>query len=196
MPTRASTDRSRRHREGPGELASSVEDLLVEGNRALVAANAALLWTMSIATMTALAGGIFLAIFMSGRITRVTSAVLAKAEAIAAGDLTGNDLKVQSQDELGDLTSAINQMQASLREVIDSIRGTSEQVASASEELSATSQQITANSEETTAQAKVVSEAGGQVDANLQTVASGAEEMNSTIGEIAKNATEAARVAG
>jgi methyl-accepting chemotaxis protein len=42
----------------------------------------------------------------------------------------------------------------------------------------------------------VVSEAGGQVNTNLQTLASGAEEMNSTIGEIAKNATEAARVAG
>jgi methyl-accepting chemotaxis protein len=41
-----------------------------------------------------------------------------------------------------------------------------------------------------------VSEAGGQVNTNLQTLASGAEEMNSTIGEIAKNATEAARVSG
>jgi methyl-accepting chemotaxis protein len=145
-----------------GELATSVEELLTEGDRALVAANAALIWTMSIATMTALAAGIFLAIFLSRRITLATGAVLAQAEAIAAGDLTGEELTVRSQDELGDLTRAINQMHRSLHTLIQSIRGTAEHVAAASEELSATSQQITANSEETTSQAKLFQKRGGR----------------------------------
>jgi len=179
-----------------GDMAASVEELLSQSSQALVAANTALLWTMSIATLTALAGGIFLAMFLSRQIVAATGAVLGQAEAIAAGDLTGDELKIQSQDELGDLTGAINKMKDSLQELIQAIRSTSEKVAAASAELSATSQQITANSEETTAQAKVVGDAGAQVNSSLQTLASGAEEMNSTIGEIAKNATEAARVAG
>ncbi len=152
--------------------------------------------TMAATTLAAMGIGIFVAVFLSRGISATTQSILAQAEAIAAGDLTRGELRVRGDDDLGDLTRAINQMQTGLHTLIHSMRGTAEQVAAASEELSATSQQITANSEETTAQAKVVSEAGNEVNTNLQTLASGAEEMSASIGEIAKNATEAARVAG
>jgi methyl-accepting chemotaxis protein len=122
--------------------------------------------------------------------------MLEMIQAVAAKNLAVADLKITSEDEVGQAGMALNDMKNNLHEMIRSIGETAEQVAASSEELSATSQQITANSEETTAQAKVVSEAGHQVNTNLQTLASGAEEMNSTIGEIAKNATEAARVSG
>ncbi len=177
-------------------MSDSFEMLLGKTEEAVHAVNDSLTLTMALTTFAALSIGIFVAVFMSRRIAASTQAILARAQAIAAGDLTREELKAQDNDELGDLTGAINEMQTSLHELIQSMRGAAEQVAAASEELSATSQQITANSEETTAQSQVVSEAGGQVNTNLQTVASGAEEMNSTIGEIAKNATEAARVAG
>jgi methyl-accepting chemotaxis protein len=111
------------------------------------------------------------------------------------GNLTKR-IDVASDDEIGELAKWFNAFMNRLQEMIRTIAENAQQVAAASEELSATSQQITANSEETTAQAQVVSEAGGQVDASLQTLASGSEEMNVTIGEIAKNATEAARIAG
>jgi len=179
-----------------GSLADSHEDLLRQETEQMNAGNRSLNLTMALTTLMALGVGIAVAIFMSGRIAASTQSILTRAEAIASGDLSNPDLKVQSDDELGDLSRAINQMQTSLRELIQSMRGTAEQVATSSQELSSTSQQITANSEETTAQARVVSDAGSQVNTNLQTVASGAEEMNTTIGEIAKNATEAARVAG
>jgi methyl-accepting chemotaxis protein len=151
--------------------------------------------TLAGTTLLALAIGISVAMFLGRRISAATQSVLVQAEAIAAGDLTHPPTMTRGNDELGDLTRAINQMQGRLHKLIRSTADTAEQVAAASEELSATSRQITANSEETTAQAHVVSEAGGQIDSNLQILASGADEMNSTIGEIAKNATEAARVA-
>ncbi len=131
---------------------------------------------------------------LSWKLTRPIHIVLERAETIAGGDLSGEEIRVSGSDEIADLTKAINQMQASLHAMIRSIRETAEQVAASSEELSATSQHITANSEETTAQAKVVAEAGAQVNTNLQTLASGSEEMSSTIGEIARNAPAAARV--
>jgi methyl-accepting chemotaxis protein len=179
-----------------GELVTSYEELNEKTKEELAAASQTLMWMLSISTLLSIGIGMGVAIFMSRRISSSSQSVLLRTQAIANGDLTNPDLKIESNDELGDMTQSINVMQSSLRELIHSMRETAEQVAASSEELSATSQHITANSEETTAQAKVVSEAGGQVNTNLQTLASGAEEMNTTIGEIAKNATEAARVAG
>jgi methyl-accepting chemotaxis protein len=145
---------------------------------------------------TLLAGVGVLSVLVRKFVTKPLSSAVGLANEIAASNLAVEDLPVESEDEIGHTTSALNAMKNNLRGLLRSITETAEQVAASSEELSATNQQITANSEETTAQAKVVSEAGGQVNTNLQTLASGAEEMNSTIGEIAKNASEAARVAG
>jgi len=177
------------------DLADSFDELLQKNQEALNSATRSMTLITLLTTLAALGVGIFVAVFLSRGISGATQSVLVQAEAIAAGDLTRDDLKVRSQDELGDLTTAINKMSGSLKRMILAITENAVQVASASEELSSTSQQITANSEETSAQAKVVSSATQQVSQNLQTVATGAEEMGASIKEIAKNATEAAKVA-
>ena len=138
---------------------------------------------------------LFAAGYLSRWITGSVRAALVRAEAIAKGDLTGEELSIGSQDELGDLSAAFNTMQSKLRIMLGSVAANAQQVANASEEFSATSQQITANSEETTAQATVASSATDMVNRNLQSVASGAEEMSTTIQDIAKSATESAHVA-
>jgi methyl-accepting chemotaxis protein len=178
-----------------GDLADSFASTIKLNTEEMNAQTRSMNVTMAITTFAALGIGIFVAIFLSRSIASATQAVLVQAEAIAAGDLTKDDLQVRSKDELGDLTAAINKMSGSLKRMILNITQNSIQVASASEELSSTSQQITANSEETSAQARVVSEATMKVSQNLQTVATGAEEMGASIKEIAKNATEAAKVA-
>jgi methyl-accepting chemotaxis protein len=179
-----------------GELSDTLAKTLDEQQEELDSANSSLVWTMGIATLAGLGTGIFVAIFLSSGILKSTSSVLAQAEAIAAGDLTQEEAKLTSNDELGDLTTAINKMRGKLRSMIVSIDHNAQQVATASEEFSATSQQITANSEETSAQANVVSSVTEEVNRNLQTVATATEEMSASISEIAKNASEAAKVAG
>ena len=166
-----------------GDMADSFEALLKENQEALAAANRSLILTLTVTTLLALGIGIFVAIFLSRAIAGATQSVLVQAEAIAAGDLTRDDLKIRSRDELGDLTVAINKMSGSLKRMILAITEHAVQVASASEELN------------TTSQADVVSKAAETVSQNLQTVATGAEEMGASIKEIAKNATEAAKVA-
>jgi methyl-accepting chemotaxis protein len=178
-----------------GEMADSFAALLKQSAEDMNAENRSLNLTTAIVTLAALANGIFVAVFLSRKISGATQLVLRQAEAIAAGDLTRDDLEVHSQDELGELTTAINKMSVGLKRMILAIRENAIQVAHASEELNSTSQQITANSEETSAQADVVSRAAQAVSQNLQTVATGAEEMGASIKEIAKNATEAAKVA-
>jgi methyl-accepting chemotaxis protein len=178
-----------------GDMSDSFDQLLQKETQRLEAETQSMNLTMLVATFAAVAIGVFVAIFLSRGIAGASQSVLAQAEAIAAGDLTRDDLKVRSHDELGDLTTAINKMSGSLKHMILAISENAVQVATASEELNATSQQITANSEETSAQTKVVANATQQVSQNLQTVATGAEEMGASIKDIAKNATEAAKIA-
>ena len=178
-----------------GDMAGTFAASLQKNQESLNSDTRLMNLTMGGTALAAVAVGIFVAVFLSRRISGATQSVLAQAQAIAAGDLTRDEIKIGSKDELGDLADAINKMSVSLKSMILAITENSVQVASASEELNSTSQQITANSEETSAQADVVSKAAQQVSPNLQTVATGAEEMGASIKEIAKNATEAAKVA-
>jgi methyl-accepting chemotaxis protein len=178
-----------------GEIVDSNFKLLQEEGQALNDDIRSMNLAMLAGTFVAVVLGMIVASLLSRSISSATRAVLVQAEAIAGGDLTREDLKVRSNDELGELTTAINRMSSSLKRMIMAITENAVHVASASEELSSTSQQITANSEETSAQAKVVSNAAEHVSQNLQTVATGAEEMGASIKEIAKNASEAAKIA-
>jgi methyl-accepting chemotaxis protein len=178
------------------DLQKSLTQLVEENKEQIRADNRSLNLTLAMATLAALAIGMFVAIFLSRRISGSVTSILEQADAIADGDLTRAHTKLTSADELGDLTTAVNKMQSKLRGVIESIGKNAQQVATASEEFSATSQQITANSEETSAQASVVSAATEQINRNLQTVATSTEEMSACISEIAKNASESAKVAG
>jgi len=178
-----------------GDMAASFIALLQQNKESLDSDTRLMNLTMGGTAFTAVAIGIFVAVFLSRRISGATQSVLAQAEAIAAGDLTRDEMKIRSEDELGDLAKAINKMSGSLKRMILAITENAVRVASASEELNTTSQQITANSEETSAQADVVSKAAQQVSQNLQTVAAGAEQMGVSIKDIAKNASEAAKVA-
>lgn len=152
-------------------------------------------WTLLLTTCLAVAIGASVAVFMSRRISKTVQLVLDKADAIANGDLSGGELEKVSNDELGDIAAAINQMSQSLTGMISSIDESARNVSSASQQLTATSQQISSNAEETTSQACVVSSAGEQISANLGTVASGAEQMLASVREIAKSSSDAARVA-
>ncbi|HTZ32339.1 MAG TPA: methyl-accepting chemotaxis protein [Methylomirabilota bacterium] len=178
------------------DLSDALNKALDEQQEKLDAANRALVWALGLSTLLAIIIGSFVAIVLSRTISGSTNALLQKAEAIAASDLSTEELNIHSQDELGDLGKAINGMQVNLRQVIQAISENAQNVANASEEFSSVSQQITANSEETSAQANAVSAATEEVNRNLQSVATATEEMSASISEIAKNATEAAKVAG
>ncbi|MGH9398323.1 MAG: methyl-accepting chemotaxis protein [Terriglobia bacterium] len=113
---------------------------------------------------------------------------------VSEGDLSKR-LQVDSNDEIGQMGTALNKALEKIGGAMFSIGQNSHALASSSEELSAVSHQMSSNAEETSAQANVVSAAAEQVTKNLQTVATATEEMTASIKEIAKNANQAARVA-
>jgi methyl-accepting chemotaxis protein len=161
-----------------GSMADSFDKLVDENQDQLKADNRSLNQTMAVATMAALGMGIFVATFLSRGISRATRLVLAQAESIAAGDLTCDDLRVRSRDELGDLTTAINKMKGNLKRMILAISKDSVQVAASSEQLSSS--------------AKLQAQgAGHQIDQTTQ-VATAMQEMSCTVQQVSENCVRAA----
>ena len=72
-------------------------------------------WMLVISVGCVLLLGTAIATWLGRLMERQLRALLEHANAIASGDLTMNDLKVRSRDELGDLTIAINKMSGSLK---------------------------------------------------------------------------------
>jgi len=104
--------------------------------------------------------------------------------------------KLKIDQEIKDNAENEKRKAAEMARILDQVNASATTLGSSAEELTAVSTQMAANAEETSAQANVVSAASEQVSKNVQTVSTGVEEMNSSIREIAKNATESARVAG
>ena len=144
-------------------------------------------------------GGIISGIVTAVLITRATlrplQDMLELIEHVANNDLTVNDLKISSRDEIGQAVEALNKMKNSLDNTIQIVAANTQGVARSSDALSAVSHQMSANAEETSAQANLVSAAVARVTGSLRTVASGTEQMSISIRDIAKSATEAAKVA-
>jgi methyl-accepting chemotaxis protein len=120
--------------------------------------------------------------------------LLVTLAAAAAGDLTAK-VTVTGDDAVGQMGAALTKLLSDLRESISSIALNSEALAGAAEELQAVSIQMGANSAETSNQVNVLTGASLDVSRNVETVSTGAEEMTASIKEIARNASDAAKVA-
>ena len=103
------------------------------------------------------------------------------ANAIADNNLAVPDLVVESGDELGEASAALNKMKNNLRAVVHQIASTAESVAAASEELSAT--------------AAEQSQAAETQRSQVAQVATAMHQMTTTVVEVSDNSNRAARVA-
>jgi methyl-accepting chemotaxis protein len=135
------------------------------------------------------------AYWISGLVSKAVAKLRSALIALADGDLT-RTVDVDSQDEIGQMATALNRAQTALRAAMMEIAGTSTTLAGAAEELSAVSNEVAANSAETSAQANALSQTAGEVSTSVQTVAAGTEQMGASIREIAQSSAEAVRVAG
>merc|ERR1711879_307802 len=102
-------------------------------------------------------------------ITRPIKPLTKRAEEIAQGDLTGEELPITSQDELGHLTTCMNQMSAQLRQILQNVLKTTNQVNNVATEVSANAQNMSANA----------SDQSGITN----NVAAAVEEMSATVSE-------------
>jgi methyl-accepting chemotaxis protein len=138
--------------------------------------------------------GLLLAAAIARMIVRPLSRTVAALARIADGDLTTR-VPVDSTDEVGRMSQALNTTAASMAVMVGRITDSSTVLASASEEMTAVASQLSVSAEETAAQVGTVSESASQVSDSVRTVSAGTEEMGASIREISTNANEAAGVA-
>jgi methyl-accepting chemotaxis protein len=125
--------------------------------------------TVDLLSILALVMGIILSIVMTRLISRPLVRMAAATKRIAAGDLSSEDILVNSKDELNDLAASFNAMKQNLRNVLQEVSARTEQVAGSAQELSAHSEQIR--------------HATGQIAATMEDVAAGADNQAGSIQE-------------
>ncbi len=137
------------------------------------------------AVVLALVLGVLLSEITTRVITKPVRRATASVKQVAAGDLT-EKLEISSQDEIGEISAAINAMIDALREIVGDVSQAADNVASGSEELSATAQQL--------------SQGASEQAASAEETTSSMEEMASSIQQNAANARQtdqlASRAAG
>jgi methyl-accepting chemotaxis protein len=149
-----------------------------------------LIGLLVVAVGVAVALGFFIARAIS-RPLRHTVDVL---RTVADGDLTPR-LDVTTNDEIGQMGSALNTSLDAISSSFGAIARNAVQLSDSAQDQSGVATQMGASAEETAAQSNAVSAAADQVSASVQSMASATEQMSASIREIAANAAEASRVA-
>jgi methyl-accepting chemotaxis protein len=133
---------------------------------------------MWIATLAGGMLGLFLSEVTVRRVVRSVLMVEARAHAIADGDLTGESLELEANDEVTSLASSINRMHENLREMIGTMKEAASIVNHDAVELART----------TTESSRRTSERGQQT----QQAAAAMQEMSISIAEVSQHAQNAA----
>jgi len=141
----------------------------------------------------AILAGLGIALVISRGISVPVVATARNALRLADGDLTIQELRVNSGDEIADLAKAFNKMLHNLRELLGEINKTAEQVASTSEELSATSNQVGQAVNQVSLAITGIAGGATEQSKSLSETASGVAQLKEAIDQIAKGAQEQAR---
>ena len=176
----------------------------VDDIEANVAAKAAankrqLINDIGIAVLIAIIGlsiSVCMALYISRKISDPIVAAAEGVRQIATGNLGVADLPVNARDETGMLSLSVNEMKASLRELIREVADSSNQVAAASQELTATSEQTALASSQVAASTTEMAR-GSENQVQVISHASGAiEHMSVNIEQITDKVKAVAEVSG
>lgn len=111
--------------------------------------------------------------------------LLAGAEAVAGGDFS-REIRVVSQDELGDIARALNRMILAIREVMASLKTNAETLAASSEEMALTIGAVNKSVEE-------IAEAATHLSVTTNQGADHSQMVNETAVQINSNALDGGR---
>ena len=148
-------------------------------------------WVIGLLACT-VAVGFLMAAAMGRALAVAMASMLARMQEIAANNLAIDDMEVDSNDEMGRASVALNTMKNNLRDVIQMIAQTAEHVASASEEISSSATQQSQSAEGQNEQTTRVAVAMQEMSAMVRQVS----ENSSTATEAARKAAETAREGG
>ncbi len=117
------------------------------------------------------------------------------AKTLSAGDLTAN-LDVDQKDEVGELGTAMKDMAANLRRIVNEVQTAGENVASGSEELSASAQSLSQGSTEQASAAEEISSSMEEMGANIQQNTDNAQQTEKISTKASSNAKDSGEAVG
>ncbi len=144
-------------------------------------ANRSTLLTLWLATILGALFGGSVSFLLARRITRAVSLVAERANAIAAGDLTGESLDLHSQDQIGTLAIAMQQMQSNLSGIIGTVVQTAGSLTGSAASMRTAGDQIHRRMDQQSQQ--------------TQQAATAMQEMSASIAEVSRHTQSAAETA-
>ncbi len=145
--------------------------------------------TLSVVALISLIVGLSLSIVIANFIV----SAIRKATVTASGDLT-QAIEVDSQDEIGELLTAMNGMRLKLLGMLEKISGTTEQLSAASEEMSAVTAQTGRIIEQQRSETEQVATAMNEMTATVQEVTQNINHTASAASEANEHALNGRRV--
>lgn len=124
-------------------------------------ANNSSLIILGIAIVTTILA-LLISVFITRLITVPINKLNATAKVIAEGDLSGEDINVKTNDEIGVLADSFNEMKRRLHSIINNVAANVEQTTAAAEQLAASTDQVAISSNEVANRIEVTSEGANQ----------------------------------
>lgn len=157
---------------------------------------------MSIIFIFSLIIAVAIAVFFSYNMSSQISRNILSLEQIANGNLLIEPIKVDSEDEFGQLGNAINSMQASIKNIVMAITNETKNVGNSLsilnsniadlteklEDISATVQQLSAGMEETSASTEEINHSALELETSVEVITKKVEKGTESANEISKKA--------
>lgn len=155
-------------------------------------ANHAILLTLWLATTLGAAFGGTISMLLGRRISKAVTLVAQRANAIAAGDLTGGPLDLHSDDQIGTLAIAMQQMQTNLSDIIGTVADTAGSLTGSAVSMRTASDQIHRRIDQQSQQTQQAATAMQEMSASIAEVS----RHTQSAAESARNAAQTAREGG
>ena len=156
---------------GYEELASKSRDSINETESQIIENGKKTLFIVTIVTILVILVSLAAALITSNIIAQPIIKVMERMKLISSGDLSNEPLETKSQDEVGQLVVATNEMSNNIRELLSEINVASGSITSQSEELTQSANEVNAGSQ--------------QIATTMQELAAGTESEARTASELA-----------
>ena len=174
------------------DMAQSQTQLANQEQEQLRAANHHTLAVLWLGTLFASLIGISVSVYLGRRVSYALGLVMHRADAIAAGDLSGQPLELRTNDQTGALANAMEKMQANLSGIIGTVVHTAGSLTGSAASMQTAGDQIHRRMDQQSQQTQQAATAMQEMSASIAEVS----RHTQSAAETARSAAETAREGG